>query len=354
VKRGFTLIELLIVMGIIATLAGMMMPMYGIVRDAMQRTNTEAVIRKIDGGLRLFKTDWGTYPYQVSYPAGFSGAGFPNRLYYQIGTDISWAGGSASDADKVKADTVTAAAKYNDSSPTALTYVSADVGNTKYAGRLNACAREQVRLAVLAGNLGMRGPVITTIAGATTTDRRALSVLSGAEQTSSAKPGWASDYLRGELEKRFVSGDATLDAWGTPLVFINQTVPGIKMSVTGWPDEQIKYSNFRFGLGAIGFDAMSGPANAIVAAGRAQLLYKGRIRLSRAAAGDGQPPPTDATYFPNATELMQSDMRYYAPPGFEQDFELWSAGKDRTFSYMRGDRANRDNVAVIRYNKGIE
>jgi hypothetical protein len=80
----------------------------------------------------------------------------------------------------------------------------------------------------------------------------------------------------------------------------------------------------------------------------------GRIRLSATDCGWGEPTPVDAIYFPTANRLMDSDIRYYAAPGFERDFELWSSGVDGRFCWRRSDASNRDNLAARRYGKGLE
>ena len=60
----------------------------------------------------------------------------------------------------------------------------------------------------------------------------------------------------------------------------------------------------------------TGPGPALMTS-RPLLLYHGRIRLSTTDAGDGLATPADTTYFPTATNLMHSDMRYYCAQGFE-------------------------------------
>lgn len=357
-RAGLTLLELLIVVAVIALLAGMLMPVLGIVKRAMKRSATEMVLKRTDTALRMFRTDWGVYPTQASYPEPFTGRDFPNRLYYHVGTDISWTadGSGTSPAERVQADMATAESKFDDRNPTpGLTFVVADItsGKTaKNAARLNRMAREQARLAVLAGNLDHRGPVITH-GGATLADRRATPILGVGERSSAAAPGpgWAHDYLGGSLEARYRNGDTILDAWGNALVYLCQAVPGVKATNNPGMDTLLMHRNF--GLGPMGFDPTTGPAPALVAAGRAKLLYYGRIRLSATDAGDGQPTPTHPTWFPDLADLRHADARYYCPPGQETEFELWSAGPDRAFDYLRDDPDNADNIAAVRYEKEL-
>ena len=373
-RRGFTLIELLIVICVLFMLTAMIMPVYATVRRSTLRSTTEFVQKRVDAGLRLYKIEWGNYPCQARYPDPIT-ASFPNRLGYQVGQEIDWANGTA---QKVLADILTAESKYDETSPSALTFSGTDNmpnSNGMYYRRVNRAARTQVRLGVLSGNLDMRGVVITKTDGTVFADRRNTSVLVDnlAERSSRDNPGWASDFLEGELDQRFynsipiTSGAVTLvparmaiqDAWGRPLIYIYQGVPQVTM---GAPHAQ-GYDKFlpsvRYGLGFTGFDLdpaapAKSPANELVSAGRPILLYLGRIRLSLSDAGDGKPTPANATWFPSASDLMHADMRFYAPPGYETEFELWSAGPDGKFSYMRDDPVNRDNIAVVRYDRSLD
>jgi len=381
--RGFTLIELLVVMSILAILAGMLMPIIGIAQRSAQRSNAEALMRKVSYGIRSFRTDWGAFPYQAAYPALATGGESANRLYYHIGTDIDWTNGASnpapnrSDAEQVKWDMEVAAGKYayamdsttsnteSATQPSVLTYRQAYVQRTddkrEAAVLLNRMAQEQARLAVISGNLAMRGQIISSQTGVLVSDRRSTPVLvqpvspatTSADITSGAKPGWACDYLAGEIEVRSHQGEAILDPWGHPLVYISQNLTGIKSSVTAAYNGGNWFPAWQYGLGNIGFDPTSGPADDLVAAGRHRLLYGGRIRLSASDAGDGKPTPAHTTFLPNASDLMGSDIRYYAAPGYETDFELWSAGRDGRFAYMRNDQANRDNIPAAPYTKAL-
>lgn len=357
-RAGFTLVELLIVVAILGILMGMLMPMYGVIVESMRRSRTAHVIKKTDACLRLFKADWGVYPHQASYPDPIPASGFPNRLYYHLGTAIDWtptAGPGSSPAERVKQDMEAAAAQYNDASPTAITFRATDIQSSDptdrsafNAAKLNRMAQEQARLGVLGGNLGLRGPVIANITtGATVTDRRASQLLSSPR--SAASPGWANDYLAGELEAKYISGEAILDAWGKPLIYIHQAVPGIKAAN---PPSGYTISRNAYGLGPLGFDSTTGPADAVVALGRAQLLCTGRIRLEPTTT-DGKPLPDLPPWLPSAAVRLESDVRYFAADGFECEFELWSAGRDRRFAYMRNDAANRDNLPAGPYNRAL-
>lgn len=363
-KRGFTMIELLIAVGIVSMLLAMAMPMYGVVRHMMKRTATEYVLKRTDTALRLFKADWGIYPCQAVYPEPFTGAGFPNRLFYQVGSDID-----PDQADRVRADMATAALQYDEANAAStIKYTSADMSplfSGTHAIQLNRSAREQVRLAVLAGNLTMRGPVIThmTAAGTLTVkaDRSGTRVLaSPTSDTAGVGPGWAADYLAGELEAAFRDGQSIRDAWGRPLVYINQSVPGVTTGNTRVSGTEMWQNNaprnYDMALGPIGFEvdtSVPGLAQTLKTANRQRLFYWGRIRLDERNAGDGQPVPTSASdpLLPYPGRLLQSDMRYWCLHGYEVEFELWSAGRDGRFSYIRDAAENADNVAVVPFNK---
>jgi prepilin-type N-terminal cleavage/methylation domain-containing protein len=395
-RRGFTLIELLIVISIIAILSGMVMTMMGTVRRTSMKSATLSVERKVETALRLFKDEYFVYPYQNSYPAMSStavGQYFPNNLAYHLGTNISTA-----DNANVNSDVCTAQNQYNYNAQVQGTYLgfteyvqpsiftftaettittagvhclSGDIADHpgpvppaqncfnlrgSIAILLNRMAQEWVGNAMLAGAVAVKGQVIYDCNGTVTQDLSASNILSSpATCASSANPGWANDYIAGDVEKRFIAGNDIVDAWHHPLIYISQVIPGVKGASCNTNGYTIMPFDCRYySLGVQGFDAGSGPTASLVTANRRLLLGDGRIRLSLTDAGDGMPTPVDPTYFPNAANLMQADMRYYAAQGYESEFELWSAGNDGRFTYMRSDDANGDNVSATEYNRGLQ
>jgi prepilin-type N-terminal cleavage/methylation domain-containing protein len=361
-RHGFTVIELLAVITIISILSGMVMSMMSTAQRTAKRTSTQSVMRKVDTAIRLFKSDFRVYPYQLSYPNLGAGQSWTNRLYYQVGTDISTSV-TPSDADRVLQDMDTAAAQFSFDcrSPTATNWTPNDVkvlpavnGAKPHVFRavrahpnnsgvatldsdvigtcvvLNRMAAERARLIVQSGNYRIGGVVTPDIrigayfqAG---TDLSGQLLVPAA--ASAAKPGWAVDYLQGELEKRYISGDQILDSFGRPLIYICQVLPGVRPSLTlVFGNYQLCRSPEIYGLATIG---------------RKMLTHETPVPA----------PPVDPD-FPDRTNLMHSNITTYAAPGFEIEFELWSAGLDGKFAYMRDDPKNFDNISCHNYLKGL-
>jgi hypothetical protein len=331
-----------------------------------KQSATQAVLKKVEIGLRLFHSDWEVYPGQLSYPILTTGLESTNRLYYHIGTNISLTDRSSIMAD---ADAAGQLYAYNSTQssegtqPSSLTYTFAlingeprsnynDTYRRAYAALINRMAREQVRLAAIAGNLWMKGQIVTSSSGGSITiDKSANSIFPTA--TSAANAGWATDYLSGDIERKYVDGETILDAWKRPLVYICQMIPGIAGSGARHWDHRVTVANTkRYGLGPIGFDPATGPGPALSAT-RPWLLCSGRITLSRDDAGDGKGVPADATYCPDTNDLLGSDIRFYAAPGMSQEFELWSCGRDQRFDYRRNAAVNADHLSATPYNKGL-
>ncbi len=79
----------------------------------------------------------------------------------------------------------------------------------------------------------------------------------------------------------------------------------------------------------------------------------GRTSLRARDPATGVGLPADGDRLPDPDDLWRSDRRFYAAPGFELEFELWSAGPDGRFAWMRDEAANRDNVAGDLYDQGL-
>jgi type II secretory pathway pseudopilin PulG len=353
--RAFTVIEVLVVLCILILLSGLLMPMLSAVQRTGKRTRTEVVLHKVDAALRQFHAEYGVYPYQNAYPnldAGESFLDVPNHLAYHLGTDIS-----ASDQQHVLQDMDSASNAYcEENTASHLLYLASDDSDANHAVLLNRMARQRARLSVLSGNLSLTGARFTSIPAATAINR--TSDLVSTASLSAARPGWARDFLEHEIDSHFIdqATGSIRDDYGTPLVYLAQLVPGMNGSCDIIGGEQLSpFDSRRMGLGVQAFSAASDNpvASALISQNRLLLLYSGRIRLSRTDAGDGLPVPVIPPYLESDQDLLHSDMRYYCAPGFESEFELWSAGPDRRFSWMRDDPANRDNLAMLPYSSGL-
>jgi prepilin-type N-terminal cleavage/methylation domain-containing protein len=382
-RRGFTLIELLIVLSIILLLGGMVMSVMSTARKYGQRTSTQVTMHKVDNALRMFQRDIGVLPYQASYPATVTPANpFPNNLYQRLDQPLSAAATTA-----FNNAVATAAGKYSyfadlnqswnnnyegnlpgNIFTTNLTYryayllpssqVNGERNNAdpvqgrRYCALFNRVAAERARLCVYAGALSIPGPYIV---GPTMTapliDLTGTPLLSTAEQ-GGITTGWCNDYFEGSLTAREWNGAAIVDAWGRPLIYVCQVVPRSRSTSALILGSGIKSQDFSwYGMGATGFAANTGPWAGLVAANRWRLLQNGRVTVG-ADCVDDAPAPVDATYNPGSA--MASDRRYYSGPGYEIDYELWSAGPDGCFDWTRSATTNNDNIGLFDYDRGLQ
>lgn len=373
-RTAFTLIELLVVISILVILMTMLMPIIGIAKRSSERTATTAVMHKIDTAARLFRNEIGAYPWQRAYADIDSGEIWTNRLAYQLGQNID----TTNDLPKLRQDADAAAARYTYecsvsgstvTEPSAATlgtfaFRRADIQRTWWwsgsawqdksdntstsysilvnrneraakAAVLNRMAAELARVEVFAGNpevTGLRLDDIRNPAGtliATGRDNSSTQLI--AAPASATRPGWANDYLLGEIEARYRSGDAILDAWGMPLILISQIHEGARFSRTYLFSSVVYSCNLR----------------------QYSLHRRGRTLLAEIDPVAGTALTVNPPYLPDLANLHHSDRRYYAAPGYELDVELWSAGPDRQFSWMRDDPRNRDNTALSAYDRAL-
>lgn len=375
--NAFTLIELLIVISIIATLAAMLTPVLQTVQRSARITATRAVMHKTESALRLFRSEIGAFPYQAAYANTTAGEAPGNRLAHHLGSAIT-----GDDLLAVQHDASLAAAAYAydcrppggvgkavepapaaagshafriaDLRPATSTDATGSSGWsynkdsarwTAYLGgadeqlgttvMLNRMGSERARRAVLAGHVGITGTLLPehrSPAGAVfkaTQDRR--TPLIPGTPASQGKAGWASDYLDGNLESRYRNGEAILDAWHRPLVYVGQVVEGC-----------VATRAVIFGVAILRVDARS-----------YGLHRQGRRILAAVDPRTGTPLTADGAALPDPARPYDSDRRSYATAGFEDGFELWSAGPDGRFDWMRSSSGNQDNIGLEDYDRGL-
>lgn len=375
VRAAFTLIEMLIAVAVLSVLMAMLMPMVTLAKRQSERTATSAVMFKVDAAARLFRNEIGGYPWQPSYADIDAGEPWSNRLAYQLGQDID----PLADLPKVRQDADDAAAKYayectlttdasgnpianEPATMTVFTYRKADIMRTwsgsgpwtdisdnkntsnglynpneraAKAAVLNRMAAELARIEVHAGNVALTGRHLADIcnpggtlivAGRDTSATRLLPT-----PASAGRPGWAMDYLLGEVEKRYRNGEAVLDAWGMPLILVSQVHEGGRFART------YLFSSVVYRLDLRPY----------------QLDRHGRRTLSATDPASGVATVADPPALPDPANLRHSDRRTWAAPGYEIDLEVWSAGPDRSFAWMRDDQRNRDNVPLVPYDRRL-
>lgn len=384
-QGGFTLIELLVVMGVLALLATMLMPMLMTAQRSAKRSATQAVMNKVETSVRLFRGETGAFPYVLDYADPRQ-----NYLGYNIGTTIATA-----DLAKVQADANAAEAKYSydctgmaENPPyTVFTYRRSNVrplwlkvggvwtdlrdapAGTSYdtwnkrtnpnerlatAATLNRMAGELARLEIFAGNVDVAGLVVANgvdgngapLSPSIGKDNSGTLLLPAGAATSRAKPGWAEDYLLGELEARYRDTAADnlngnwriLDAYGNPLVYVAQVHEGGRFCRVNMFASVVQTLRLRdYGL-----------------------QRRGRIGLGVVdASGNPLDPETNLPLattpgLPDLANRMRSDRRLYASPGYEYDIELWSAGPDKAFDWMRDGTVNRDNIPCGPYDRALQ
>jgi prepilin-type N-terminal cleavage/methylation domain-containing protein len=370
---GFTLVEILIVMSILVILCGMLTPFVALAKRSSLRTVSQSIMGKTEAALHQYKADFSGYPYQLSYADEDETSADTNTLCYNVGTDIVPA-----DAANVRADMAAAEALYGYdtalSSPCASrqaftanrrnglssqdasndpegdpypsgTYLDSQTGQYfwVYDGGsfpatcvlLNRLGSQRAAELMLIGDVhasGVNMPPCTGPGGLTHSGRN---MAGPANQLLNAprsfdRPGWAKDYLQGQIATRYLRGGAILDAYLNPLIYICQVESGVE--------------NTYGMIQGYGVDVHN-PADY-------GLQPHGRRTLEPFNPGTSTQITGDA-YLPDINNLFHSDRRYWATPGFELEFELWSAGPDGQFGWWRDDQSNQDNIPCERYDDGI-
>lgn len=373
--KAVTLIEILIVVSILAILASMLAPIIQIAQRSARVTATRSVMHKVESALRLFRSEIGAYPYQSTYADTASGEIPGNRLAYHLGTTMTM-----SDLTALQADAAAAAGAYAyDCTPpggagSPMEPMAMDMGSHAFrvadlrpatgtdstgstgwsfngttwvphlggegarlgtAVMLNRMGSERARRAVLSGHALVSGthlPECLSPTGAVykpALDRR--TPLIPGVPASVNKAGWASDYLAGDLESRYRDGEAVLDAWRRPLIYVGQIVEGC-----------VSTRAIIFGSAILKVEARA-----------YGLERQGRRILASIDMRTNTPMVADGAALPDPGRLFESDRRHYAAPGYEDGFELWSAGSDGRFDWMRPTPGNQDNVGHEDYDRGL-
>lgn len=322
--RAFTLIELVMVMGIIVALIAVSLPLLGLAQREANKGATKVVMAKVDTAIRLFRSEVGSYPWQPGYADLASGATWDNRLYWHVGTDIS-----AADLDILRSEAVAAALVYRRdvAIPDPRAFRPTDGAGDTWM--LNTMASERARLAIFAGNTTVATPVLDPAYVATWPIANRRTMPTTPLLSAPTSRGWARDLLVGEIPRHYRSGDAILDAWGKPLLYVGQVVEGMAASPS------------------------DGIWGAVIIPENYGMQAQGRTTLAPFDALTAKPLTVDPVRLPDLADLRRSDRRFYAPRGLELEFELWSAGPDGRADWMRNASVNRDNVPLYNYDGSL-
>ena len=406
--HAFTLIELLIVVSILAMLYGMLSVFLMIAQRQGRVANTKATLMKVDQAIRLFRTEMRVYPWQTDLgTAPAEPAAWGNDLAWRLAWNPPATGsGTATDPDRItytkhfhddlasigrsfrfvngcnvppsgdrsegthafrnevqsgssRTNLMVCAGSLQETLPNLKFYAgrwipgTPSVGNdcTGDAQALTAMAQSVTTLAYIAGQLPTTAP--SGIDATQTADKvrspnederyTSMVIANGSTvpfryfpynkpgfygddsrgpvlTTGSAKAhGWRGDYLTAAITAKpsagnridvDASGDAIVDAWGHPLIYICTVRPGVHGYMPALTTSIFNNAREdRYNLGP-----------------------QGRTE----------------------TTSLASDIRTTAAASYVYEFELWSAGPDGRFAGARDDAANRDNVALLPYTRGLK
>jgi prepilin-type N-terminal cleavage/methylation domain-containing protein len=299
-QHAFTMIELLIVVAIIVTLTSVLTVFVSMARKTGGMLATRSIMNRIDTALGAFKLDTGTYPYQDH-------DGLPNdqpavnNLAKRLGHDLNTVEWIA-----LRDDLNMVAAKYA-AAPDRATSSDVPAAETNaairplHAGLVNRMAVERGRMAVLAGNQGLLAIVPRAVTA------QVYSSLTG--------PGWCADYFEGGLSAREFSGEAILDGFRKPIIYLNPVITGVT------------------GISPPG--PVTGDINKVASIPIDPMWWRLDTRSNRSAT------------------VANPDMRISASPSYLLAYELWGAGADGRFSFLRPELVNRDNIAFHDYSRGV-
>ena len=306
-EAGFTLIELLVVITVIAVLAAMLFPIISTVRRQSSITSTRALLKRVDNALQRFQTEVGCLPFQDHaglYPT-------PNRLAWHLHHAMS-----AAERALLLTEATAASNCYDPSAPSSGMVISptqVDPRETSpdpravHASIANRQARLRARMAILSGNSQITGLKFGTY------NFSATALVAGA-----TSQGMGLDLLEGDIQAREVRGDALIDRWGQPLIYVCPVVPGARgVWLPGT-------------MGTVYVSANSATVPFIPA-------YYGLQTTGRM--------PT--------TSLADSIITTAAEP-YCFTYELLSSGPDRKTDAQRSHANNRDDIGFAPYQKGLQ
>lgn len=295
-RHAFTLVEVIVVLAIILALAGLATPVLQIASKSARRTNTQALLGKVDAGLGRFRLDVGAYPWQDHDTTTPDFASIDNRLAYHLARTLD-----SAERSQLDHDAKAAAAAYN-AGTHRFTVATCPIDQNQAAACqvLNRMGRERARLMIHAGHGDIDG--VGTKAG--------VPLLTGGATTQ----GWGADYLGGDLPRRNIRGDAIVDYHGNPLLYVAPIVAGVEGT---WVAPSILPEEY--------------PRQKYIDASAVGFAARGRT----------------------VTTIQTSDIRSTAAAAYCLEPELWSVGADGRAHPSRDDRANADNLPARAYTKGL-
>lgn len=298
-RQAFTLIELLVVISIVAMLGGMLAPVMQFASKQARKTNTQSLLATVDAGLRRFKQDIGVYPYQAHDTGSPGYASTGNNLAFHLTRGMSSAEFSA-----LKADTLAAKRAYAPDGAHRITKDSPELSSSNKGGAaqvFNRMGKERASLMIYAGHGDIDGVA----------SKDGLPLLSA----GASSKGWGDEYLSGDIAERNIDGDAIVDDFGQPLLYVCPVICGIQGSPV--------------------------PHNI-------DTRWYPRIHLIRTDHWGFQPEGR------TLAGGMNSDIRSTAGAEYLLEFELWSFGEDGRGDPLREHSSNKDNIPSMPYLEGLE